>query len=205
MEIGSERYNCPHCWAFSHHNWYPISGVLRNFNINNSVVVNTPFFLSNCVSCNEYCIWNNQGNILYPLKDWQIPPPNMYMEDDVRKDYIEAASIFLLSPRGACALLRLALQKLLKQIWESWNIATDLHSLITKNVLSKHVLKAIDVTRYFWNEAVHPWILRIEDNPQLALTLFFLINTITYQCLELPEEMSALHEIIPEEKQIVTN
>jgi len=47
---------------------------------------------------------------IYPLVDLSIPEPHPDMPESVRADYLEAFRVFTTSPRGAAALLRLAIQ-----------------------------------------------------------------------------------------------
>jgi hypothetical protein len=170
-----------------------------------SSYIKLDFTVSQCTVCKEFSIWENRSGLqLYPQKSPEIPLPNKDMEENIVVDYNEAASIFNLSPRGACALLRLALQKLLKQMWEDGkSIAGNLKSLEWKQVLPKTILQAIDVTRYFWNESVHPWELNMNDTPELAKILFTLINKIAEYGISWPKDLTELHSLIPEEKRQV--
>jgi hypothetical protein len=66
--------------------------------------------LSQCYSCNKYALWLHD-NLLHPAPHLHIEC-NSDMPDEIRADFNEAREIFFLSPRGAAALLRLAVQKL---------------------------------------------------------------------------------------------
>ncbi len=51
------------------------------------------------------------------------------VNEDIRRDYDEAAKVLALSPRGAAALLRLAIRKLCKELGEPGkNINEDIGS-----------------------------------------------------------------------------
>lgn len=117
-------------------------------------------------------------NLIYPLVDLSIPESHLDMPESVRADYSEAFRIFTISPRGAAALLRLAIQKLCKELGEPGkHIDTDIASMVKKG-LPQHIQQALDIVRVIGNFAVHPGKLDVADNPESARQLFGLINEI---------------------------
>jgi hypothetical protein len=70
--------------------------------------------VSRCYSCNNISIWR-ADDLIYPVSKVSIAP-NEGMPSDVRNDFLEANEILNKSPRGAAALLRLCIQKLLELV-----------------------------------------------------------------------------------------
>ncbi len=151
-----------------------------------------------CQSCGGYSLWVN-GEIVYPRKI-SIEPPNEDLNEEIKTIYNEASKIFMDSPRGATALLRLALQLLLKQLGkEGKNINNDIKELV-QNGLSPKIQKALDLLRVIGNNAVHPGQINLDDNRDVALHLFKILNIIANEMITKPEEIKRLYEdVIPEE------
>ena len=151
-----------------------------------------------CQSCGEYSLWVNE-DIVYPRKVL-IEPPNEDLNEEIKSTYNEASRIFIDSPKGATALLRLALQLLLKQLGkEGKNINNDIKELV-ENGLSPKIQKALDLLRVVGNNAVHPGQIDLDDNREVALKLFKILNIIANEMISKPKEIEALYEdVIPEE------
>ena len=122
------------------------------------------------------------------------------MDEDIKSLYLEAATVFIDSPKGATALLRLALQKLLKQLGESGeNINKDIKELVSKGLSSK-IQQALDILRVVGNHAVHPGQIDLNDNAEIALKLFQVLNFIADEMITKPKELEKLYDvIIPED------
>jgi hypothetical protein len=110
-QLNAKAYNCPHCHAFAQQHWYELK-------LNTAVGFrDTLFRVSKCTHCGESLYWYNDKIVVPDVSS--APPANDDLDGDIKKDYAEAASIILKSPRGAAALLRLCLQKLCKQLGEA--------------------------------------------------------------------------------------
>ena len=154
--------------------------------------------ISTCQSCGKYSLWVDQ-EMVYP-RNVSIEPPNEDLNEEIKAIYNEAARIFFDSPRGATALLRLALQMLLRQLGkEGKNINKDIKELVEDGLSSK-IQKALDLLRVIGNDAVHPGQINLDDNKDVALKLFKILNIIANEMITKPKEIETLYEeIIPEE------
>ena len=155
-------------------------------------------YIAICQSCGKYSLWVDQ-EIVYPRKV-SLDPPNEDLNEEIKAIYKEAARIFLDSPRGATALLRLSLQMLLKQLGkEGKNINSDIKELV-EDGLSPKIQKALDLLRVIGNNAVHPGQINLDDNKDVALKLFKILNIIANEMITKPKEIETLYEeVIPEE------
>jgi hypothetical protein len=121
------------------------------------------------------------------------------MPSDVRLDFLEAAEIVALSPRGACALLRLGLQKLCIHLGQPGdNINADIAALVKERRISPEVQKAMDALRIVGNNAVHPGEMDIADDRALAEQLFGWVNFICDEAIAKPSALEALYASLPE-------
>ena len=127
--------------------------------------------------------------------------PNQDLPDDIILDFEEARNIVNFSPRGAAALLRLAVQKLCKFLGETGkNIDDDIAGLVSKG-LNPLVQKSLDIVRVIGNEAVHPGTIDLNDNKDTAIQLFGLINSIADQMITHPKTIETLYQQLPESKR----
>lgn len=154
--------------------------------------------IATCQSCGDYSIWVDE-EIVYPRK-LPIEPPNEDLNEEIKSLYNEASRIFVDSPKGSTALLRLALQMLLKQIGkEGKNINTDIKELVESG-LSAKIQKALDLLRVVGNNAVHPGQINLDDNSEVALKLFKILNIISDEMITKPKEIDTLYnDVVPEE------
>ena len=199
-EFKKEAFNCPHCGAFAHMEWIEIKKYYGPFN---SQSIPTAYKCALCSHCKQISLWKPSedsalGEMLYP--DFGATPlPSEDMPEDVKKDYEEAARIFIKSPRGAAALLRLGLQKLCIHLGEEGkNINADIRSLVKKEVLSGQVIKVADTLRIIGNNAVHPGQIVDEDFDKVAGKMFNLINAIVEETITKPKMWNNLYEQMPE-------
>jgi hypothetical protein len=124
--------------------------------------------------------------------------PNHDLNDDIKEDFQEAASIVSRSPRGAAALLRLALQKLCVQLGKPGiNINDDIAELVVDG-LPVEIQQALDTIRIVGNHAVHPGEIDLKNAPEVANTLFTLINLIAEVRISHPKAIAATYAALPE-------
>ncbi len=188
-----DAFNCPFCSAFAKQNWGSPPKVAGNTNYGSSDELK----IARCYRCGRFSIWVDSV-MVHPAAH-TAAPPNADVSEDVKKDYEEARAILQRSPRGAEALLRLAIQKICKGLGEPGeNINTDIASLVKKG-LSPKVQKALDTVRVVGNNAVHPGQIDLRDNADVANQLFGLVNLIAEVMFSQPKQVEALYgSIVPE-------
>lgn len=155
--------------------------------------------LSKCYNCKEITIWVHD-QIVYPNTKIDIAPNND-LPSHIRQLFEEAREIIDSSPKGAAALLRLCVQYLCKELGESGkNIDKDIASLVGKG-LNPLVQQALDVVRVVGNESVHPGEIDLNDNKEIAVKLFGLVNLICEQMITHPKQVKELYAGLPEGKR----
>lgn len=202
-ELGKAEYHCPHCNVYAKQFWAHISAI-NEFQWS-SFVDNCSRFrgsfpgewsVSKCQHCGKLMIWY-KANIVYPKKLF-VPNPNSDLTQEIQEDYIEAANIFNDSPRASAAILRLALQKLCKQLGgKGDNINEDIKSFVKKG-LNPLVQKSLDSLRITGNNAVHPGLINLKEEKEKVLKLFDLINFIANKMITEPKEISKFYDGLPE-------
>lgn len=175
-----------------------ISKVEAANNIHMQEFVPSDFSVATCLTCNEKTLWVDQ-QMVYPRKS-SVAPPNEDMDDEIKDLYNESSTILTYSPKGATALLRLALQLLLKQIGKSGqNINNDIKELVADG-LSPKIQQALDLLRVVGNNAVHPGQIDLNDGSNIALKLFHVLNFIADEMITKPRELELLYtDVVPDE------
>lgn len=190
-----KSFTCPHCGTLSKQGWRFLDWELHK---GYQYPAEYPITIGTCDHCDNYTLWV-YDKLLFP-DNGNAPFPNPEMPEEVLKLYMEAASIHSKSPRGAAALLRLAIQVLTKELGEEGkNINTDIKNLVSKG-LPKIVQQSLDIVRVTGNDAVHPGQIDT-DNPATVAQLFKLINVIIEYMIDLPKRVGGIYDSLPEEKK----
>lgn len=193
-ELNKSGFHCPICGVYAQQLW---GRILEDTEGRGWKDLNN-WKGAFCDHCTNISLWLN-NELIYPNKP-NIPLPNEDLDEDIKKDYNEACDVIEKSPKAAAALLRLAVQKLCKQLGESGsNINKDIGELVKKG-LPVEVQKALDIVRVIGNESVHPGQINLDDNRDTAYKLFELVNMIAQIMITQPKEISKLYEDLPQDK-----
>ncbi len=139
--------------------------------------------------------------LAYPRKS-DAPEPNADLPPEILPDYKEAAAVLAASPRAAAALLRLCLQKLCKYFGRPGkDINKDIKELVADRTISPRVQKLMDTVRIVGNEAVHPGVLNLNDDRDLAIALFSFVNLIAEEAISIPKQADEIYARLPEAKR----
>ncbi|MGE0267073.1 MAG: DUF4145 domain-containing protein [Candidatus Omnitrophota bacterium] len=198
------EFHCPHCKVFAKQFWAHIEAQHLHADHFIGITVSTfreglekEWRLSKCEHCEKKCIWLGK-DMIYP-RIISVAQPNEDLEQTIQKDYLEAANILNESPRATAALLRLALQKLCKQLGQKGeNINDDIGNLV-KAGLNHHIQKSLDILRITGNNAVHPGEINLEEDKEKVYKLFELLNFIAQKMITEPKEISRFYENLPED------
>ncbi len=183
-------FNCPHCGAYAAQAWARMAWGGA------SVSFMDGFGVSQCQHCAKYGLWVGPALVFPPTST--APLAHDDMPHDVRADYDEARAIVAVSPRGACALLRLGAQKLCAELGEGGkNINDDIKSMVSKGLLAQ-VQQALDVLRVVGNNAVHPGEIELKDDQATATGLFAALNMIVEQLIAQPKQIAQMYSALPQ-------
>lgn len=193
-----DSFTCPHCGAISLMHFHCISyidkkviGFYEEKHEGNSWVQ-----VATCHNCAKHIVWVDN---IYAYPDIVAEDPNPDMPEEVKLLYNEAGLIYNKSPRAACALLRLAIDRLCNELGETdRDINKNIGALVKKG-LPESVQKALDVVRVVGNKAVHPGQIAFDvDDKATATMLMRLINIIVERMITEPNEIDSLYQGLPD-------
>lgn len=214
--FGEGAFNCPYCGVYARHSWHWIAEEESpsNNQPNTTSPQPTDFFsfgslvlrgtrldglnASNCGHCHKPALWLGDRLLLPPNSNAE--PAHEDMPASVQAIYAEAAEIVDASPRGAAALLRVALEELTHELGcdPRRRITDKIGELVGKG-LSPEVIMALDIVRVTGNNASHPsGMLLLDDNRETAAALFQIINFIVEQAISHKKRLQEMHDHLPE-------
>ena len=190
------QIKCPYCHVFSQMEVY-------QYHFDSDVVsdgigysISSILELRRCSNCGGKFLYENE-KLLYP--EPEVVAPVQDMPEDVKKLFVEAASICHRSPRAACALLRLAIEVLCDQLGATGDTVSAKISSLVKRGVTEDIQRALDVVRVVGNNAVHPGEIKFDvDDEATANMLFNLLNIITRRLITEPNGINFLFENLPE-------
>jgi hypothetical protein len=193
--LQAKAFTCPMCGAYAEMKWGQASLGTRM----------APVFVATCMAC-RFCSWWLQSEVedgvataqmMWPANvTAPLAHPDLY--PDLRADFEEARSISKASPRGAAALLRLVIEKLVRELGaEGDNINAMIGDLVRKG-LPVQVQQALDSVSVIGNNAVHAGKMDQADVEGTANRLFGLVNIIVEQQITQPKTIAELFGTLPE-------
>ncbi len=195
--LGIKSFHCPHCGVVSTQTWSQEIYCMYVETKANGNREKTSFQLyktsvAKCGNCENFSLWTNE-KMVYPLTG-NVEMANPDLPDEIKNDYNEAKDIVNISPRGAAALLRLAVQKLCIHLGEKGkNINEDIESLVKKG-LPQTMQQALDSVRVIGNNAVHPGTIDLNDNIEVSYALFGFVNIICEMLISQPKKVKEYYE-----------
>ncbi|HEU4739532.1 MAG TPA: DUF4145 domain-containing protein [Solirubrobacterales bacterium] len=191
--LDGDSFHCMHCGVLAQQVWQTI----RAESSSPFASYYPGYYLCTCRNCHGKSLWNaNEERCVDPVIGGG-PRPHIEMPEDVKGDYEEARRIVGQSPRGASALLRLAVQKLCKDLGEKGeNINEDIKSLVQKG-LPEEVQEAMDSLRVIGNNAVHPGEMDLTDDTDTASALFNLLNFVVEEMIAKPKRRRGVFANLP--------
>lgn len=160
-----------------------------------------------CDICSRYVVWRD-AEVIHP-RATSAPVPHALMPPDVHELYVEAAQVLPLSARAGAALLRAALERLIRHLDADDAMARDrLDERIArlKQRVSEPLGQLLDVVRYLGNEALHGtadsgelvYIYLNEDTSEIADLLFDAINDLVDELIARPSTVAGVWSRLPE-------
>jgi hypothetical protein len=184
----ADAFNCPLCGVYASQDWNTVYAGKQLDSLR----------VAHCRHCSRFSIWLD-ANMLFPGGGGPLPNPDL--PEEIKADVQEAREILNLSPRGAAALLRLAIQKMCIHLGEAGdNLNDDIADLVA-NGLNPKVQKALDVVRVVGNNAVHPGEIDLRDDRETAGRLLQLVNLIAEQMITEPRRVDEIYETLPAEQR----
>lgn len=199
----ASSFTCPFCQVVANQTWsidvqYSVANLQPGHVPVQWVKVNNVEF-AHCAHCLFFSIWLRQ-TLIFPAPK-VVEFSNVDMPLEVKDLYEEASNIVNASPKGACAILRLALQKLMIHLnCKGKNMNDDIAELVKQGLPAK-LQQAFDVVRVVGNHSVHPGELNVDDNPEIAYSLFSLLNIICDSMISQPKKISEKFDLLPKRDQ----
>ena len=202
-------YTCPHCGAKTAFSIFPVVDAI-NADISIDTLIDTitgskevkfrvvgypsipgggscfkyhPHrFVTCCLSCGKFSYWDN-GKIAFPIRTGILPSPDM--PDNAAEVFREAQAIISLSPRAACALLRVCLEMIADWYGENQNVegfdkSEMLYKKIHKIGISPAFQQIAKACRIAGNEHAHSGEIDLsgEDSYEIAEAMSRMINSL---------------------------
>jgi len=193
-------FTCIHCGVVATMDWQGLFTSLF------SSIYETQWKSCACHNCKEQSVWRvikgtGRGELVYPLTV-NAPATHPDLPLICVPEFEEARLICGVSSRGAAALLRLCLQKLLGCIGgKGDHIDTDIKTLVS-NGLDPHIQQALDVIRVTGNNAVHPLDMAPEDVVENVPVLFEMINLIVDERISRQKNINERFARLPEKARL---
>ncbi len=192
-------FTCPHCGTLSLMHYHTVCYQKCNIIASQHRIHpsgDSWVYIAVCQSCNKKIIWIDN---VYVYPDIVAEEANPDMPEPIKQLYNEAGLIYNKSPRAACALLRLAIDRLCNELGETdRDINKNIGALVKKG-LPQSVQQALDVVRVVGNKAVHPGQISFDvDDKGTATMLMRLLNIIVERMITEPIEIDSLYQGLPE-------
>jgi hypothetical protein len=147
--------------------------------------------ISYCFHCNEMCLWV-YDQLVWPRRAGD-PEPKLHAPPNVRRECEKATQTLEASPRGAAALLRLAIEKLCKELEVSEESLKDDIAFFVREDVDARVQKVLDAARIIESNAVRAGQIGLGDDRATAETLSGLVNLICEKMIMEPRHLQAMY------------
>lgn len=153
-ELDKDGFHCPNCGMYARQSWEQLRSSNKNRGSGMNQILDGRIAI--CSQCREPTIWVGE-DIIYPSAS-TAPRPHEDMPDEIKKDYLEARQLVDTSPRAAAALLRLAMEKLTRQLtgYDDQTLNDNIGELVDEGRIDERIQKALDSVRVTGNDMVHP-------------------------------------------------
>lgn len=199
-EAKKDTFHCPHCGSFSDQSWTYLRVNKYDERIRRYVVIQQDSFnIGCCRRCADVTIWKD-NLMIFPFTG-NAPLPNPDMSSDIKRDYLEARDIVTRSPRSACVLLRLCVEKMCDEKNATGSTLNEKIGVLVRQGLDDKIKNALDSVRVIGGQAVHPLTMDLEDDTKTATALFKIVNYISDWAHTREKTIQSVFDSLPDEKK----
>jgi hypothetical protein len=191
-------FNCPYCGTLAGQSWARLHVSEPKQPVFAASQKDNPpqLLVGACHACSLSTLWIG-NDLVYP-RQTAFEPPSEDLPDSVRADYVEAGEIAQRSPRGACALLRLCVEKLLDAAEASGDTISQKIGALVQKGLPEPIQRVLDSSRVIGANAVHPGELNLKDDVEVAQAIASAINLIVGFMISFPKKAGELYKRLPD-------
>jgi hypothetical protein len=196
LDFKSNTFQCPYCGVYAKHKLYDMAkGIMSERGLDYYEGFVPELHLTICSKCDKFVLWLND-KIIYPTVS-VAPWPSEDMPTNIREDFLEARNVLEVSPKSACAILRLCLHRLLDHLARSGR-EIDLSSIVLlRKGTPQKLTDALWAVKAIGPGAIPPAEISPKDDIRTAISLFELINLIVEATISRQREADQFYNMLP--------